>query len=150
MMPPGKNQVSPSLADMIKLGLWRMPFAVGWNSYRAFRSIVASIRIIHDDVVANDKDLKDGYYYTLEVLGIRKDLQRKGIGSEMILHFLNRADEVNIPIYTYTPNQENLSFFTRLGFKVIDERDLAYGLAKIKVFSLKRLTPVNCSDGESD
>jgi ribosomal protein S18 acetylase RimI-like enzyme len=54
-------------------------------------------------------------------IGIEPALQNKGIGSELMKCFLRLADESHQPAYLETDRIENVRFYQRFNFSVIDE-----------------------------
>jgi hypothetical protein len=52
---------------MLRLGLWRLPFVVGWRTCRAFLAMVDAVGASDADILAKDEDLRSGDFYTLEV-----------------------------------------------------------------------------------
>jgi len=60
-------------------------------------------------------------HWYLDLVGTRPDRQGKGIGATLLRPVLDRCDEQGLPIWTYSSNRQNLAFYHRLGFEVLDE-----------------------------
>lgn len=71
------------------------------------------------------KHPKDPPHWYLEFLGTRREQQRSGIGSKVIGFMLERCDEEGIPAYLEASSPENVPFYRRHGFEVIEELQLA-------------------------
>lgn len=70
---------------------------------------------------------KDPPHWYLEFLGTRQDLQRKGIGSALIGFMLDQCDREAIPAYLEASSPENVPFYARHGFEVLEELRLKNG-----------------------
>ncbi|SDK89716.1 GNAT family N-acetyltransferase [Lacicoccus qingdaonensis] len=56
---------------------------------------------------------------TLEMLAVSPDYQGKGIGKTMLNALDDYSAAAGRPIYLYTANAENVSYYEKLGFKMI-------------------------------
>lgn len=63
----------------------------------------------------------------LAVLGVHPSAQGRGLGSALLAPGLALCDEDRLPAYLETGKEENLSFYARHGFRVIDELRLPSG-----------------------
>ncbi|MCU1449450.1 MAG: GCN5-related N-acetyltransferase [Acidimicrobiales bacterium] len=63
----------------------------------------------------------DPPHWYLEFLGTRRDVQRKGVGSVVIAFMLDRCDQEGMPAYLEASSPENVPFYGRHGFDVIEE-----------------------------
>ena len=63
----------------------------------------------------------------LGFIGVRPELQGKGIGSDLLKHMLTRLDETSLPAYLESSNSRNDLFYERHGFRVIDSITLPDG-----------------------
>lgn len=66
-------------------------------------------------------------HWYLEFLGTRRELQRRGIGSALIGHMLDRCDAEGLPAYLEASSPENVPFYRRHGFEVREEIPLGGG-----------------------
>ena len=62
----------------------------------------------------------EGHWY-LDGLATDPAFQRRGIGSALLTPVLQRCDEHGLPAYLETQKPENLPFYGRFGFRVLDE-----------------------------
>jgi GNAT superfamily N-acetyltransferase len=69
----------------------------------------------------------DQPHWHLGVLGVRPDLQRRGLGSAICAPMLERADREHMPVLLETATPSNLPFYHRLGFGVHRSTDLPDG-----------------------
>ncbi len=60
-------------------------------------------------------------HWYLATLGVDPTQQGKGIGSRLIKAMLPRIDEQNLPLYLETSTQENVHFYQRFGFNVMEK-----------------------------
>lgn len=63
----------------------------------------------------------------LAVLGVHPSAQGRGLGSALLAPGLALCDEERLPAYLETGKEENLRFYARHGFRVIDELRLPAG-----------------------
>jgi GNAT superfamily N-acetyltransferase len=73
------------------------------------------------------KHPKDPPHWYLEFLGTRREVQRKGVGSAVIEFMLERCDAAGIPAYLEASSPENVPFYRRHGFDVLEELQLKNG-----------------------
>ncbi|MDJ0953465.1 MAG: GNAT family N-acetyltransferase [Acidimicrobiia bacterium] len=71
------------------------------------------------------KQLMTEPHWYLMALGVDPDHQGRGHGSTLVRHGIERADRDGRMIYLETETEQNLDFYTRLGFDVIDEMTIA-------------------------
>lgn len=63
----------------------------------------------------------DEPHWYLDLIGTRPERQGEGIGAALLRPVLDRCDEQGLPVWTYSSNRQNLAFYHRLGFEVLDE-----------------------------
>lgn len=66
---------------------------------------------------------KEPHYY-LEYLGIEPEHQGKGLGSTIVQHLIDKADESNVGCYLENASPRNIPFYQRFGFQVISEKEV--------------------------
>lgn len=66
-------------------------------------------------------------HWYLDLVGTRPDHQGKGIGAALLRPVLDRCDEQGLPAWSYSSSRQNLAFYHRLGFDVLDELLLVEG-----------------------
>ena len=65
----------------------------------------------------------------LGYIGVRPELQGRGVGSALLRHMLVRLDEIHVPAYLESTNPRNAPFYEHNGFRVIDSISLPSGPA---------------------
>ena len=70
----------------------------------------------------------------LGILGVEPSLQRRGVGRAALGDWLARVDAEGLPAYLETDREENLSFYGRAGFGVVDALDVL----GVRVWCLRR------------
>jgi len=98
-------------------------FMHGWISVTGIRQFLS--RLLGYGVVKKHH-LKEPHYY-LNVIGVDPVLQGKGIGSHLIQHGLQMCNEKRLPAYLECATEENVRFYQRHDFRVIDEFMLPKG-----------------------
>lgn len=63
-------------------------------------------------------------HYYLEYLGVEPCHQGKGLGSALLQHLLNLADDQQAGCYLENANPRNTSFYQRFGFQVMEEQEI--------------------------
>jgi ribosomal protein S18 acetylase RimI-like enzyme len=71
----------------------------------------------------------------LQFFGVVPDHQRTGIGSALIDHGHQRADELAVPTYLDTFTEQNVRYYERRGYRVVGEFAVGAG---VPVFGLLR------------
>lgn len=56
----------------------------------------------------------------LEILAVDPDFQGKGIGSAMMAALDEYSESVRRPIYLYTANAENVAYYEKLGYRMME------------------------------
>jgi len=70
--------------------------------------------------------LKEPHYY-LNILGVDPAQQGKGIGSHIIQHGLAMCNEKGVPAYLECATEDNVRFYQKHDFKVIEDFMLPKG-----------------------
>jgi ribosomal protein S18 acetylase RimI-like enzyme len=63
-------------------------------------------------------------HYHLDPLGVSPDLQGKGIGSQMMEYYCSIVDSKKMDAYHETDRPENVGFYEKFGFEVIEKEDV--------------------------
>lgn len=69
----------------------------------------------------------DEPHWYLEFLGTVPAQQGKGLGAHVLAPVLRRCDEEGVPVWTWSSNENNLAFYQRQGFEVLDKLEFAPG-----------------------
>jgi GNAT superfamily N-acetyltransferase len=86
----------------------------------------------------HERAISEPHWY-LNILGVRPERQRRGIGGRLLTHMLARLDRERIPIYLDTGRPENVPYYQRHGFVLAAQGyDDVSGLT---VFGLRRDPP---------
>ena len=72
------------------------------------------------------KNMEEPHFY-LEVMAVDPAHQRKGIGSRLVHHGLSMCNEKGVPAYLETGLEENVRFYQKHAFRVIEEFTLPKG-----------------------
>ena len=62
-----------------------------------------------------------GRHWYLEALGVRPQAQRRGLGTRLLEPTLERADHEKLACYLETSDRDNIAFYERFGFEVVDD-----------------------------
>lgn len=112
--PPGGNRLgADAVAERWQEVLPSMP-AVFEQRYAQFGALIVST-------------LPKQPHWHLGVLGVRPEMQRRGLGSAVCAPMLQRADRERVPVLLETATPANLPFYERLGFHVRNHVDLPGG-----------------------
>jgi ribosomal protein S18 acetylase RimI-like enzyme len=114
-LPP--DQSSPSLLRMLKAGMLKVPFLLGWKSYRRLTGFEAQAEILHK------RHATQPHWY-LWALGVDPACQGKGFGGILLQPILARADREKTPCYLETQNEKNLHFYEKHGFEVCEHKEV--------------------------
>ena len=117
--------LAPGNAD---LGLWRM-VRTGLALPRAMMQFPADSRkrflemVSVTDRIRRERVPQPHWY--LWALGVEPERQGQGIGRSLLAHGLARADADACPCYLETETEFNVAFYSRWGFLVVHEGEIA-------------------------
>jgi len=112
--PPGGNRLgAETVAERWQEVLPAMP-AVFEERYARFGALIVPA-------------VPEQPHWHLGVLGVRPDLQRRGLGSTVCAPMLERADRELMPVLLETATLSNLPFYEPLGFAIRHRIDLPDG-----------------------
>jgi ribosomal protein S18 acetylase RimI-like enzyme len=114
-LKPGSTTMSP--LRIIRMGMWQMPFRLGWKGFSRFGQVDGAASKSHKKLVPGD------HWYLL-MLGVDPDLQGTGIGSAAIEIGAAQAQEAGLPVYLETMTQSNVDYYLKRGFEIGDESDI--------------------------
>jgi ribosomal protein S18 acetylase RimI-like enzyme len=83
--------------------------------------IKALIRGIKVDEFLAKKAPKEQPFYYLFAIGARKSARGQGVGSQLMRACISEAEQHSMPIYLENSKEENLGFYHRHGFELIEK-----------------------------
>ncbi len=111
----------PSRWDAFRAGglafMWRM----GWRASRLMT------RLEGEFDAARASHVPGPHCYG-PLLGVRPELQGKGLSREVLRPVFDRADRDRVPVYLETMSEPNVAIYKRLGFALVGYRELTGGL----------------------
>jgi ribosomal protein S18 acetylase RimI-like enzyme len=125
--------VEAAVADgqVIGIAVWLPPGRFPWSLSRQLRAGPAMLGVLRAApgrfrtfarVGANAARFHPTYrHWNLETLGIRQEAQGRGIGTRLMAPGLARADQDRLPCYLTTARRENIAFYDRFGFTVVND-----------------------------
>ncbi len=109
-IPKPKADIGPALIGLL------------WRQY----GLRALIRGVLYELYSATFPPKEAHYY-IYAIGIRPRFQGRGWGRRLMEPVLAHADAARLPVYLESANERNLSFYRRLGFRVIRETRVPLG-----------------------
>jgi len=110
--------------------VWLPPGGFPWSTRRKLAAAPALSRVLIADPRAFPTFVRYGTnverahpteaHWYLEVLSVRPEHQRQGLGSRLVTPILERADRDRISCYLETADPANVDFYQRFGFQVVD------------------------------
>ncbi|MEM9489690.1 MAG: GNAT family N-acetyltransferase [Myxococcota bacterium] len=113
---PGQMYSKVSLRLMLRLA-WMF---IRRGELRAFKRMAAV------DTIQKRYYLSEPHYYLLAI-GVRRVHKGRGVGSALLRHILDRADDERVAAYLENSNEKNLPLYQRYGFAVIGVENLPDG-----------------------
>jgi ribosomal protein S18 acetylase RimI-like enzyme len=117
-LPPG--QTTPRIGRLLRIGVRGVPFQFGWKGLRRYADVERFTAAAH-------KRIAPEQHWYLWGLGVEPLCQGRGIGSMLIRPVLQRADAGSLPCYLETMNEQNVPFYQKHGFNVMDEEEVSSG-----------------------
>jgi GNAT superfamily N-acetyltransferase len=110
--------------------VWLPPGRFPWSIRRKLAAMPALSRVLVADPRAFRTFMRYGAnieraqptepHWYLEVLSVRPEHQRHGLGSRLVTPILERADRDQVPCDLDTADPANVAFYRRFGFEVVD------------------------------
>lgn len=119
---PDAAGMSPSPIDLLFAGFLAAPFYLGWAGFNRFNKELAKFK--------RGDGMKG--MWTLEAVAISANLRGQGVGSEFMMRLLSLSSSANLivptgeTVYLATQLEENVRFYERLGFKVVEKQSVGY------------------------
>ena len=130
-VPFGAVYAALERSKVLAVAVWLPPGAFPWSIGRKLRATPAFARVFAADPGAfraftrygsnAEKHHPTERHWYLEVLGVRPEAQRRGLGRRLITPVLERADRAGIACYLETSDRANVAYYERFGFSVIDD-----------------------------
>jgi ribosomal protein S18 acetylase RimI-like enzyme len=110
--------------------VWLPPGGFPWSTRRKVAATLDFVRVFAADPRAFPTFIRYGSnverahptepHWYLEVLSVRPEHQRQGLGSRLVTPILERADGERMPCYLETADPANVDFYRRFGFEVVN------------------------------
>ncbi len=123
---PGETDVTPEKAE--KGGLGKLPEILGEAPTNRFFSVMDFLEPYHK------KDAGESHWYTM-VIGVAPSYHGTGIGRALMKPVIDKACSKKTPVYLETAEPSNISFYTKLGFRVV--RELADPDSGLKLWTFR-------------
>ncbi|CAM9605748.1 unnamed protein product [Discosporangium mesarthrocarpum] len=124
--PDQQDGVHTSFCTMMLMGLWRVPFMIGWEMTVKFTGFVGCIDRATSEVIAKYPDLQGGFW-SLSAAAVDNKAQGQGFGGAAIRQLLERADRDGRPTVLATQEMRTVRLYERIGFVVLDRRSVKVG-----------------------
>jgi ribosomal protein S18 acetylase RimI-like enzyme len=105
---------APTDAMFVESGLSRLDELLGAEAARRFGSVIDFIEPFHKTA------MPEPHWYVM-VIGVAPAFQGHGLGRALLQPMLDRADTDQVPCYLETTQPKNVTFYQRLGFRVVEE-----------------------------
>jgi ribosomal protein S18 acetylase RimI-like enzyme len=115
----GPNNPTLDNIQLALAGLILYPFKIG------IRSFINMLDVSTQWEKEHGKQNKKHYY--LMVIGVDPDVQRKGIGSQLMEDILTKADNEKLDCYLETVTSENLLFYQKHNFEIVKNEKFGHG-----------------------
>lgn len=113
---------------IVGVAVWLPPGAFPWTAMRKLRAVPRLLQVLvaaprrftaFTRLGANlERAHPDDPHWYLVVLGIRREAQRQGLGTQLLEPVLVQADAGHLDCYLETADRRNVPFYERLGFSV--------------------------------
>jgi ribosomal protein S18 acetylase RimI-like enzyme len=110
-LPP---DVTHTDAMMAASGLARLDALIGDAPARRFGGVIGFAEPLHRDA------MPEPHWYVM-VIGVAPAFQGQGLGRALLQANLDRAEADGVPCYLETTQPKNVTFYQRLGFRVLRE-----------------------------
>jgi GNAT superfamily N-acetyltransferase len=119
--------------DCSSAAVWARPGEWKMSIIDLFRGILPTTLRTRPKLVAlkgylgTDRLHPDEPHWYLEFLGTVPERQGEGRGAEVLAPVLQRCDEEGVPVWTWSSNERNLTFYQRQGFDVLGRLEFVPG-----------------------
>jgi ribosomal protein S18 acetylase RimI-like enzyme len=126
-LKPGETEITPERAE--EAGFMALPAKIGEEAFNRFFSAIAYAEEIHK------RDMPEPHWYTM-VLGVDPELHGRGYGPALMQPVFERSSAQGTPIYLETAQPKNVSFYEKLGFKVL--QDMIEPSSGVRMWTFRR------------
>ncbi|KYC42267.1 hypothetical protein WA1_20020 [Scytonema hofmannii PCC 7110] len=120
---------SLSFIPMIKIGMYVLPFQLGFSAVKRVIKLLNNIEKHHK------LNMPEKHWY-LSLLGVDPVYQNQGIGSSLLQPILKQADVEGLPCYLETFTEKNVRFYHKHGFAVVTEVNISK--SNLRFWTMKR------------
>lgn len=113
--PPGREW--PTTWSQFRAGGLSLLWPLGWRGSRLLT------RMEHIFDAARRKHVAGSHWY-VSLLGVRSEVQGKGLGRAALAPVFEAADRDRLPVYLETIPEANVAIYRRLGFELVSKSDL--------------------------
>jgi GNAT superfamily N-acetyltransferase len=117
--PPGTEW--PTLWDQFRGGGLSLMWRLGWRGGRLLMRLERGFDAVRRKHVA-------GPHWYVNLLGVRPEMQGKGLSRVVLGPVFDAADRDCVPVYLETAAEANVAIYRRLGFELMGESELAGGV----------------------
>jgi GNAT superfamily N-acetyltransferase len=117
--PPGSEW--PSRWDGFRAGGLAFFWHLGWRASRLITRLEGEFdaaRVVH----------VPGPHWYVPLLGVRPEMQGKGLSRAVLRPVFEAADRDRVPVYLETATEPNVAIYRRFGFELVGRRELTGGL----------------------
>ncbi len=133
VLPFGELWVASVGTEVVGTAMWmhpdRIPHPAVWSSMSVETAALEGSR--HDESVMAEEMLvflrPVTRHYYLGAVGVVPAHQGRGIGAELLIPVLRRADEESVDVYLETSTESNVAFYAALGFATTGEHQIPDG-----------------------
>jgi GNAT superfamily N-acetyltransferase len=119
-LPPGRAW--PTAWTFIPVGGVVLAWRLGWRGSRLLK------RLERGFDGARAKHMTDRPHWYLYLLGVRPEVQGKGLARVALRPLFDIADRDKLPLYLETMTERNVPIYQKLGFELLGRSELANGL----------------------
>lgn len=110
-LPPGHTKISQ--LEYIQNGFLAAPFVLGLRDFSRSQECETFVANEHENI------MQDRPHYYLWGLVVDPAHKRQGIGTRLLLRFIEKADDQKMPIYLETHDEKNVEYYQRVGFVLV-------------------------------
>jgi GNAT superfamily N-acetyltransferase len=119
-LPPGREW--PTAWTFLPVGGPSLMWRLGWRGARLLK------RLERGFDAARAKHLGRRAHWYLYLLGVRPEVQGKGLSRAVLRPLFESADRDKLPLYLETMTEGNVPIYKKLGFELVGFTELADGL----------------------